>query len=107
MQNWYAGPDGSNIAQQSNGWSGVNAGRFQNADYDAAYEAASKETDAEKAAQLFIQMNDIVINEIAVIPEVHRAAEKYAISNTLVNDNVAVSFFEGNYWNIANWVRKA
>jgi peptide/nickel transport system substrate-binding protein len=106
MQNWYAGPDGSNISQKSNGWSGVNSGRFQNADYDAAYEAASKETDAEKAAQLFIQMNDIVINELAVIPEVHRSAATYAISNTLVNDNIAVSFFEGDYWNIANWVRK-
>jgi len=108
MQNWYGGanaasPDGSNIAQKENQWAGVNSSRFQNADYDAAYEAAASETDPEKAAELFIRMNDIVINEFAAVPLVQRAADKYAISNKLNNNNVATSFFEDLYWNIVNW----
>jgi len=107
MQAWYGGPNGSNIAQKSNGWSGVNSGRFRSADYDALYEAALKETDAEKAAQLYIQMNDIVINEVVEIPLVQRSADTYGIINTLNADNVAESTFEGDYWNIANWNRVA
>jgi len=65
------------------------------------------ETDIAKAAELFIQMNDIVINEIGVVPIVNRSADKYATSTTLVDENVAVSDFEVDYWNIANWNRKA
>jgi len=107
MQSWYAGPNGANIAQKSNGWSGVNESRYNNPDFDALYDAASKETDPEKAAQLFIQMNDIVINEVVVIPLVQRSADTYAITNSLNPDNVAESFFEQDYWNIANWNRVA
>jgi peptide/nickel transport system substrate-binding protein len=108
MQSWYGGAnpraaDGSNIAQKENQWSGTNNLRFQNADYDATFEAAAAETDAEKAAQLYIKMNDIVINEVAAIPLVQRSADKYAISNKLNNNNVATSFFEVLYWNVVNW----
>jgi len=107
MISWYAGPDGKNIAQQSNSWNGQNYGRFANADYDKLFEQVRLETDIEKAAEMFIQLNDIVINEVAVVPLVNRAADKYAISNTLRDENVAVSSFEYDYWNIANWNRKA
>jgi peptide/nickel transport system substrate-binding protein len=107
MISWYAGPDGQNIAQKSNSWNGQNYSRFSNADYDKLFEQVRLETDIEKAAQLFIQLNDIVINEVAVVPLVNRAADKYAISNTLRDENVAVSSFEYDYWNIANWNRQA
>ena len=50
-----------------------------------------------------IAMNDVLINDVVIIPEVNRAADTYAISNNLNNDNVAVGPFEINYWNIANW----
>jgi peptide/nickel transport system substrate-binding protein len=33
MIGWYAGPEGQNVAQKSNNWSGQNYSRFQNADY--------------------------------------------------------------------------
>ena len=78
MLGWYAGPEGENIAQASNDWSGQNCCRFQNADYDKLFEQVRLETDLEKAAELFIQMNDILINDVAVVPLVNRAADKYA-----------------------------
>ncbi|MGH2562616.1 MAG: peptide ABC transporter substrate-binding protein, partial [Thermomicrobiales bacterium] len=78
MQSWYAGPDGSNIAQAENDWSGTNEARYNNPEYDALYDQALVETDAEAAAQLIIQMNDIVINDVVIIPLVQRAADKYA-----------------------------
>jgi peptide/nickel transport system substrate-binding protein len=107
MNSWYAGPENENIAQASNDWSQPNYGRFQNAEYDKLLEQVRLETDLEKAAQLFIQMNDILINEIAVVPIVNRSASTYGISTTLQEANIATSPYEYNYWNIANWNRKA
>jgi peptide/nickel transport system substrate-binding protein len=105
MLDWYAGPDNENV--EANDWSGQNYSRFQNDEYDTLFEQAQLETDIARAAELFIQMNDIVINEVAAVPLVNRSAGKYAISTTLENENVAVSDFENDYWNIANWNRKA
>ena len=103
MVSWYAGPDGVNIAQKSNQWNGQNNGRFQNAEYDKLFEQVRKETDIEKAAEMFIKLNDIVINEIAVVPLVNRSQDTYAISNTLHDENVAFGPFTYDYWNIQNW----
>jgi hypothetical protein len=52
-------------------------------------------------------MNDILIEDVAVIPIVNRASSKHGISTTLYEENVATSPYEYNYWNIANWNRKA
>jgi peptide/nickel transport system substrate-binding protein len=105
MLSWYAGPDNENIAQASNDWQGQNFQRYVNPDFDKLYEELLTLTDAEKAYQTLIDMNDILINDVVIIPEVNRAADKYAISNDLNNDNVALGPFEINYWNIANWNR--
>ncbi len=107
MTGWYSGPEGRNIAQASNDWSGQNYSRFQNAEYDELFDQVRLETDIARAAEMFIQMNDILINEVAVIPIVNRSSSKHGISTTLYEENVATSPFEYNYWNIANWNRKA
>jgi len=107
MVTWYAGPDDKNIAQASNDWSQPNYSRFKNEEYDKLLEQVRLETDLEKAAELFIQMNDILINEVAVIPIVNRSASTFGISTSLQEANVATSPYEYNYWNIANWNRKA
>jgi peptide/nickel transport system substrate-binding protein len=107
MLRWYGGPERENIAQASNQWSGQNYGRFQNAEYDELLEQVRLETDIEKAAEMFIQMNDILINEVAVVPIVNRAAAVSGISTTLQEANLGTSDWEYDYWNIANWNRKA
>ena len=101
---FYTGKDGSNLSRKSNQWSGQNLARYQNPDYDKAYDEVKATTDPERAAELFIQMNDLVINDFACIPLVQRASDKYAISNRLNNDNVALGPFESNFWNVQNWV---
>lgn len=108
MSDWYAGPDRRNFAQASNEWTGGNRQRWANDEFDAAFEALQSVTTMEEAAELLITMNDAVINDRAVIPLVNRAADVYAIAKDLYNDNVALGAgFEYNYWNIANWNRKA
>ncbi len=111
MTSWYAGPDGKNIAQASNRWNGQNYQRYNSPDFDKLFTAVQTETDLEKAAQLFVQMNDILIKDIVIVPLVNRAADKYAMAKSLIHgdgpndDNVALSPYEVNYWNIANWNR--
>jgi peptide/nickel transport system substrate-binding protein len=107
MLNWYAGPEGANIAQKANSWSQLNVSRYSNPEYDKLLEQVRLETDLEKAAELFIQLNDILIKDVAVIPLVNRASDKYGISKTLRDENIGVGPFEYNYWNIVNWNRNA
>jgi len=110
MIGWYAGENNSNVAQQENSWNGQNNQRYVNPEYDALFDRARAETDAEAVLQLIIEMNDMLINDVALIPQVNRAADKYAMHNSLVHgeeDNVALGPFEPNYWNIANWNRSS
>ncbi len=79
------------MAQAGNSWNGQNFQRYSNAEYDALYDQLRATVDVEQAAQIIIQMNDILVNDVVVIPEVNRAADKYAISNRLRNENVALS----------------
>lgn len=104
MASWYSA-GGANIAQASNGWTGANNARYDDPEYDALYEAARVEADPERSAELFIAMNDRLVERSVVVPIVQRAAEKYAISTTLRDANVAGGPFETLYWNIANWNR--
>ena len=105
MNDWYAGPDRENIAQASNQWNSGNRQRYVSPEYDAVYEAVQLETDLEAAAQMFIEMNDILVNDNIMLPLVNRADSVAAISTTLVADNLANGPFMEDYWNIANWVR--
>ena len=50
-------------------------------------------------------MNDIIINDVVLIPLVQRASEKYGINKRLNKENVAGGPFEALYWNIANWLK--
>ncbi|MCC6944294.1 MAG: peptide ABC transporter substrate-binding protein [Thermomicrobiales bacterium] len=103
MLDAYAGEDNYNVSQKFNQWSGANNQRYINPEYDALYDELIATTDPERAAELFIGMNDIVINEFVMVQIVSRAGEKYGISNRLLNDNVAASDWEPLYWNVANW----
>lgn len=107
MTSWYAGVGDSadNVAQEENNWQGQNFQRYANEEFDSLYESLVTLTDVEEAYATLIAMNDILINDVAIIPEVNRAADKYAISNMLNNENVALGPYEYSYWNIANWNR--
>ncbi len=102
MIRWYAGPDREEIAQASNNWAGRNIQRYINDEYDAIYEQARIEPDMAKAAELFIQLNDILYNDYAVLPLV-RYGSKAGVSRRMNMDNLALSGYEFSYYNIANW----
>jgi peptide/nickel transport system substrate-binding protein len=103
MIKWYSGENGENIAQEANGWSGQNYQRYQNPDYDAAYEELLTANTPEEAIELLITLNDIVIEDRAVIPLVARTFF-YAIANRLNRTNMELdNDWVGPFDNIANW----
>ena len=102
METWYAGPDGSNIAQMENDWSGQNPSRYQSEEYDALLEAARVAIDPDELAELFIGMNDHLVNNHVIVPLVV-AGEPRAVSRRLRQENISLAPFSGDYWNIANW----
>jgi peptide/nickel transport system substrate-binding protein len=88
------------IAQQSNDWAGTNEMRWVNADYNALYQQAQVELDPAKQADLFIGMNDLIVNEVAQIPLVHRAQ---VVAHRADLTGVDGTGWDSNAWNIANW----
>src|SRR5207247_11107295 len=60
---------------RENKWAGRNTTRWRSEEYDRLWKAAATERDAAKRAALFVQMNDLVIQNVVVIPMVCRKWE--------------------------------
>ena len=104
LEGWTMGVDGENIPQAENLFVGGNISRYQNPEYDAAFATFNDMRSLDEAFELLIELNDILINDVAVIPMVIRAGDTYGISRRLVPDNIAIGpGFELTYWNVANW----
>ena len=91
------------IAQKANNWAGRNAVRWANAEFDRLWKEASTELDPIKRAALFIRMNDLVIEDVVVIPVVLRHGFS-AVSHTL--RGLALSPWDSALWNLAYWYRE-
>lgn len=91
------------IPQEGNNWSGNNWARWCDEEYEALYQQVVSELDPEKRRQLFIQMNDLLIEEVAHIPLVNRTPPS-AISKTL--QGVELTPWDSDLWNIQDWRRK-
>jgi peptide/nickel transport system substrate-binding protein len=103
MQQFYTGKDNTKSwSQQSNKWSTPNFMKFQDDEYDKLFEQVLVELNPEKAAQLWQQLNDIVINKAAVIPLVDR---KITAGKAKSLTGPALRTFDSDAWNIGEWRR--
>jgi peptide/nickel transport system substrate-binding protein len=91
------------VASKENKWQGRNITRWRNEEYDKLYRSAETELDPVKRAALFIRMNEMVIQNIVVIPVVFRPRVA-AIANTM---RVEQSGWDSDFWNLHNWYREA
>jgi peptide/nickel transport system substrate-binding protein len=90
------------IASKDNKWQGSNPTRWRNEEYDKIYRAAQSELDPVKRALLFIKMNDMVVEDVVVIPVVNRrwvAAMSHKLKATL-------SGWDNDFWNLKDWYRE-
>ena len=90
------------IPQKENNWSGDNAARYCNPEYDELWQQSKTELDPEKRKQIFIQMNDMLVNNAVVIPMIHRA-DVVGVSNNL--EGLDLTIWDTRTWNIMNWRR--
>jgi peptide/nickel transport system substrate-binding protein len=90
------------IASKDNKWQGSNPTRWRNEEYDKIFRAAQDELDPVKRAALFIKMNDMVVEDIAVIPVVNRRWVA-AMSKKL---RATLSGWDNDFWNLKDWYRE-
>jgi peptide/nickel transport system substrate-binding protein len=90
------------VSSKENKWQGRNITRWRNEEYDKLYRAAESELDPVKRAALFIKMNELVIQNVVVIPVVFRPRVA-AVSNRM---RVEQSGWDSDFWNLQNWYRE-
>ena len=92
------------VAQKANSWQGRNITRFRNEDYDRAYRAAEGEVDPVKRAALFIRMNDIVIQNVAVMTVLWRNGVSGSSTKLRGMD---LTGWDGTLWRLPYWYKEA
>ena len=90
------------IASKENKWQGTNASRWHNDEYDKMFRAARGELDPVKRAALFIAMNDMVVEDVVVIPIINRRWVA-AMSHKL---KAQLSGWDNDFWNLKDWYRE-
>ncbi|HLW47978.1 MAG TPA: peptide ABC transporter substrate-binding protein [bacterium] len=103
MEQFYSGDPMRDIAQKENNWSGQNLCRWQNKDFNALYDQGVKELDPQKNTAAWIKANDIVIDQVAVIPLIDRKSVSARVKTLDTAGNL--SPFDADTRNIADWRR--
>jgi len=104
MKAFYSGNPDTDLAQQSNKWAGRNYTRWVNSDYNTLLDQVKSETDPQKAQQLWIQLNDLVVSNDITIPLIDRNNADGKVK-TLQGPNLTP--FDDWSWNIADWTRSS
>ena len=100
MKRFYGANPELDWAQKSNKWSPPNYLKWSNDEYNKLYEQVKTETDVQKASQMWIQMNDLVVNNYVSIPLIDRKSTDGKIK-TLKGPEL--SPFDNWSWNVADW----
>ena len=90
------------IPTPDSGWLGSNMPRYCNPAYDALVAEMAATAAIEDRAVLGKAMNDLLVQEGAMIPLIHRGSVS-AKSNSLTG--VAMNAWDSELWNIADWGR--
>jgi len=91
------------VAAKENNWAGRNTTRWRNEEYDRLYRAAGAEMDPVKRAALFVRMNDLVVQNVVVVPIVWRSWIS-GVSNKL--KGTEITGWDSSFWHLAYWHRE-
>jgi peptide/nickel transport system substrate-binding protein len=91
------------VASKDNKWQGRNIARWRSEEYDRVWKAAESEMDPVKRAAQFVKMNDLVIQNVIVVPVLWRMSVS-AVSNRLKGTDA--SGWDSNFWHLAYWHRE-
>jgi len=93
----------SEIADKANKWTGRNITRWRNAEYDKTWNASQSELDPVKRAALLIKCNDLVVDDVAVIPVTFR----FGVSGVVKNLHASLTGWDNDTSNLADWYKDA
>ena len=96
MANWTC----KQVSRRSNTWGGGNMPRWCNPDYDALSTEMSKTADLDNRIRLAKAMNDMLMQDYAMIPLIHRGGVS-AYLNTV--EGPVGNEWDSELWNIADW----
>jgi peptide/nickel transport system substrate-binding protein len=99
--NYLCGFTTAEIASKANEWRLNNNGRYSNPEYDKLCEQLRTETDTAKRKDIVLQMNDILVKDVVIIPLVARSAVNSGRAANL--QGVNPSPWDTEVWNIADW----
>jgi peptide/nickel transport system substrate-binding protein len=90
------------VSSKDNKWTGRNITRWRNEEYDRLWKAGETEMDPVKRAAHFIKMNDLVIQNVVVIPVLWRNG--VAVAGTKLR-GLELSGWDSNMWRLPYWHR--
>jgi peptide/nickel transport system substrate-binding protein len=93
----------SQVSDKANQWTGRNIARWRNAEYDKTWNASQAELDPVKRAALLIKCNDMIVDDVVVIPVIHR----FGVSGVAKNLHAALSGWDTDASNISEWYKDA
>ena len=96
MANWTC----KQVSRRANTWGGGNMPRWCNPDYDALSTEMSKTADLDDRIRLAKAMNDMLMQDYAMIPLIHRGGVS-AFSNVI--EGPRGNEWDSELWNIAEW----
>ncbi|MEE2718035.1 MAG: peptide ABC transporter substrate-binding protein [SAR324 cluster bacterium] len=102
-ETYMAGWTCKEISRRANKWGGNNMPRWCNPDYDVLSNQMAKTAALEDRIKLAKQMNDMLMQDYAMIPLIHRGSVS-AHANSLTG--VKMNAWDSELWNIADWARK-
>jgi peptide/nickel transport system substrate-binding protein len=100
LRRWASIDPERDVAQQANGWSGRNLHRWINDEYNELWTELSTEIDPGRQAELIIALNDLLIEEVVVIPLVARNAVS---AKSVRLKGLVPSPWVWSTYDIANW----
>lgn len=98
MANWSC----SEIPSPANQWLGDNMPRYCNPEYDALVAKMAVTAKLEERAELAKQMNDMLMQEGAMIPLIHRGGVS---AHAVTLEGVRMNEWDSELWNAADWKR--
>jgi peptide/nickel transport system substrate-binding protein len=99
---YFCGWTTEQIAQQRTNWHGENVARFSSAEYDLLCARLRAEADLEKRKEIVQKMNDILVDDVVVIP-LGTGGGHLAAAYARGLKGLEIGAWDVSTWNIADW----
>ena len=102
MKRFYSGDPARDVSSKANNWAPQNFLKWISPEFNKLYDQAKTEVDPEKNRQLWIQMNDVVVNSFVDVPLIER---KLTDAKAKDLKGPALRPFDNLTWNAADWTK--